>query len=83
MVFLCSLPIAAQDNPVKYTESNKGKFFVYWGGNRSWYSSSDIHFRGEDYDFTLHNVNAHDKPKGWHIDYINPARITIPQIDVA
>lgn len=82
MVVLCSLPVAAQDNPVKYTESNKGKFFVYWGGNRSWYSSSDIHFRGEDYDFTLHNVNAHDKPKGWHIDYINPARITIPQTNV-
>jgi hypothetical protein len=20
-----------------------------------------------------------DKPKGWHIDYINPARMTIPQ----
>jgi hypothetical protein len=22
---------------------------------------------------------AQDKPKGWHIDYVNPARMTIPQ----
>ena len=32
-----------------------------------------------DYDFTLYDVEAHDKPKGWHVDYINPARMTIPQ----
>src|SRR5690606_9848448 len=79
---MCSLSMTAQDNPVKYTENNKGKFFVYWGGNRSQYSSSDIRFQGEDYDFTLHETRAHDKPKGWHIDYINPARMTIPQTNL-
>ena len=65
--------------PEKYTAHNKGKFYFFWGGNRESYSKSDIRFRGEDYDFTLHNVTAHDKPKGWHCDFINPARMTIPQ----
>ena len=63
----------------KYTAHNKGKFFITWGGNRETYSKSDVTFRGKDYNFTLENIEAHDKPKGWHIDYINPVRITIPQ----
>lgn len=72
--------ISAQEvtlNP--YTSNNKGKFFIYWGGNRGYFSSSDIHFKGNDFDFTVHNAKAHDKPKGWHMDYINPTRMTIPQ----
>ena len=78
--FLLSLNLVAQDlEPVKYTASNKGKFFVSWGGNRESFSRSDIHFKGEDYDFTIQDVSAHDKPKGWHIDYINPTALTIPQ----
>ena len=64
---------------IKYTASNKGKVFVYWGGNRGSFSKSDITFKGENYNFTLNNVVSHDKPKGYHIDYINPARMTIPQ----
>ena len=63
----------------KYPTYNKGKFFISWGGNRDTYSNSDITFRGKDYNFTLENVEAHDKPKGWHVDYINPSRMTIPQ----
>ncbi|WP_417941008.1 hypothetical protein [Flavobacterium sp. RS13.1] len=68
--------IAIQD---KYTAHNKGKFFISWGGNRESYSKSDVTFRGKDYEFTVHDMEAHDKPKGWHIDYINPANMTIPQ----
>lgn len=64
---------------LKYTASNKGKIFISWGGNRDIYSNSDITFTGDDYNFTLYNVESHDKPKGWHIDYINPVRMTIPQ----
>ena len=67
------------DNPEKYTAKNKGKFYIFWGGNRESFSKSDIRFKGEDYDFTLYDVAAHDKPKGFHIDYFNPARMTIPQ----
>jgi hypothetical protein len=72
---LIDLPIQKE----KYTANNKGKIFIYWGGNRALYSNSDIRFSGADYDFTLYDVPAHDKPKGYHIDYINPSRITIPQ----
>lgn len=67
------------DNPEKYTAKNKGKFYIFWGGNRETYSKSDIRFKGADYDFTLYDVAANDKPKGFHIDYFNPARMTIPQ----
>jgi hypothetical protein len=63
----------------RYTANNRGKIFISWGGNRETYSKSNITFRGKDYNFTLENVAAHDKPKGWHIDYINPTRMTIPQ----
>lgn len=63
----------------RYTTHNKGKFYFFWGGNRDYYTKSDITFTGKDYNFTLENVEAHDKPKGWHADYINPANMTIPQ----
>jgi len=81
IVFLSTFA-SAQDTlvmPEKYTAHNKGKFYIYWGGNRETFSKSDITFSGTGYDFTLQDVSAHDKPKGWHIDYINPARMTIPQ----
>jgi len=68
--------------PMRYTASNKGKFYVYWGGNRESYTKSDIRFRGDNYDFTLMDVEASDKPKGWHVDYINPGRMTIPQTNL-
>ena len=63
----------------KYTAHNKGKFFVSWGGNRESYTKSDVTFTGKDYNFTIANMAARDKPKGWHVDYINPMRMTIPQ----
>ena len=63
----------------KYTAHNKGKFFIYWGGNRDYYTKSDITYQGDNYKFKIDNVTAHDKPKGWHIDYVNPSRMTIPQ----
>ncbi len=87
VLFFCAIfqHISAQDvqvNPEKYTTHNKGKFYIFWGGNREDYSKSDIRFKGKDYDFTLYNVDAHDKPKGFHIDYFNPIRMTIPQTNL-
>ena len=70
------------ENPEKYTAHNKGKFFVFWGGNRENFSNSDINFSGNGYNFTLYDVTAHDKPKGWHVDYVNPGRMTIPQTNL-
>lgn len=69
-------------DPSKYTAHNKGKMYIFWGGNRENFSKSDIRFKGADYDFTLYDVVAHDKPKGWHVDYVNPARMTIPQTNL-
>ena len=66
----------------KYTSTKKGKFFISWGGNRETYSKSDITFKGDDYNFTIKDATAIDKPKGWHTDYINPTRMTIPQTNV-
>ncbi len=83
---LCSLQTIIAQNFVteqeKYTEKNKGKFFISWGGNRESYSKSDITFKGDGYNFTLNNVKADDKPKGYHLDYLNPARMTIPQTNL-
>lgn len=79
MVFAQGFSQESNSIPSKYTDHNKGKIFIFWGGNRESYSKSDIHFKGADYDFTLYDVTAHDKPKGWSIDYINPTRLTIPQ----
>jgi hypothetical protein len=67
------------ENVEKYTAHNKGKFYLFWGGNRETFSKSDIRFKGADYDFTIYDVGTHDKPKGWHSDYINPTKMTIPQ----
>ncbi len=87
IIFIISAPLSQHgyaqkndiNNTLKYTASNKGKFFISWGGNRESFSKSDIRFKGIDYDFTIRDVSAKDKPKGWHIDYINPTKITIPQ----
>ena len=84
LLLAISANIYAQEtvNPEKYTSHNKGKFYFFWGGNRESFSKSDIHFTGDNYDFTLYDVAAHDKSKGWHIDYFNPTRITIPQTNL-
>lgn len=79
LFFTTIFSFAQEINTERYTAHNKGKFFVTWGGNRESYSKSDATFTGKDYNFTIDNMKAHDKPKGWHIDYINPAKMTIPQ----
>lgn len=58
----------------------KGTFYALWGWNRSGYTNSDIHFKGKDYKFTLHDVKAHDRQtKFSYYNYIRIDRITIPQ----
>ncbi len=67
------------DQPERFTAHNKGKFFISWGGNRETFTKSNVNFRGDNYNFTVEDMQAHDKGKGYHIDYINPTRMTIPQ----
>ena len=81
LTFFFSINTFAQNDTIKekYTAHNKGKFTISWGGNRGKYTESDIHFMGDDYNFLVLNAVAHDKPKGWQMDYIIPSRMTIPQ----
>lgn len=55
---------------------------LFWGWNESVYSNSDIHFKGNGYDFQLENVVAHDRqsPFRWNL-YFNPSKITVPQVN--
>ena len=64
-----------QDNPYQ-----KGNWFAYWGYNKSSYTNSDIHFTGDNYDFTLQNVFAHDRQTPFDPKiYFSPVKFTIPQ----
>ncbi len=70
----------SEDNKSVTEYSNKGRTYILWGWNRSWYTDSDIHFTGEGYDFTLSQVKAYDRQTPFGFDpYFNIGRITIPQ----
>lgn len=77
------LPESSYKNPKAYTANNKGKFYIYWGWNRGYFSRSDVHFRGDDYDFTLHKVKGNDRQSKFsYRDYFQLDRVTIPQTNV-
>ena len=83
ILLFSSLTVLGQQNK-KFSKKNKvvnkGKFFVYWGWNWSSYTDSDIRFKGKDYDFTLSDVKAQDRPTKFSVNnYFNPGNITIPQ----
>lgn len=79
-IFLFTSLANAQDISPKNHSSQRGQLYFYWGWNWGWYTKSDIHFKGESYDFTLHNVVAKDRQSHFGIDpYLKPARITVPQ----
>lgn len=68
---LCHCPSMAK--------AGKGTFYLTYGYNLDWFTKSDIHFRDlttENYDFTLYNVKAEDRP-GLK-DYFHQ-NLTIPQ----
>jgi hypothetical protein len=82
LFFFCSLSTIAQNDSItkeRYTAHNKGKFTISWGGNREKYTQSDITFKGDNYFFMVEDAVAHDKPKGWHVDYVMPGSMTKPQ----
>ncbi len=87
LVYLLSLlgVVAMQSLQAQNVESGekkkklKGEFFFEWGYHRDSYSRSDIHFEDHqtgDYDFTLHNAKASDKPD-W--DHFFHTPLTVPQ----
>ena len=67
-------------NSVSKQYNLKGSFYFYWGWNRSLYGTSNIHFTGSNYDFTLDKVHAKDRQSVWDPNiYLNPGNATIPQ----
>jgi len=72
-----------EDSESTYTytyNQNKGKAYVYWGWNRSYYTKSEIHFKGANYDFTLQDTHATDRQsKVSYRNYFQLDRVTIPQ----
>lgn len=66
-------------NAQKIEQGKKGEFFFYWGYNRSVFSKTNLHFNGPDYDFTLYDVKAKDKPSKFGLDYFHPTKFSIPQ----
>ncbi|MGX9986948.1 hypothetical protein [Soonwooa purpurea] len=70
----------AQTSQEDSSLTKKGKIFVFWGWNTAAYSDSNIHFKGDGYDFTLKRVSAHDRPTKFTFkDYFAPDNLTIPQ----
>ncbi|MGZ5188675.1 MAG: hypothetical protein ACXWB5_04480 [Kaistella sp.] len=61
--------------------SKKGQLFIFWGWNRAGFTNSDIHFKGNGYDFTLENVVAHDRPSELDWAYVDPGRMSTPQFN--
>lgn len=57
----------------------QGKFYFYWGYNRDAYTNSDIHFWGDGYNFTIHNVMARDEPEHALSTYIKLNTFTVPE----
>lgn len=79
LVIILFLTLAGFSLNAQTALQQKGKFFFYWGWNKSIYSNSTIHFKGDDYSFRLDKVKASDKQSEPSLDYINPARMTIAQ----
>ena len=74
-----SLYTFSQDEKVSTTISKKGSFYVFWGWNRDLFSKSDLAFKGNDYNFILHDVAAKDRQSKLDANiYLNPLNATIP-----
>jgi len=72
----------SQEQTIAPATGNKGKLYAYWGWNQDWFSNSNIHFEGPNYNFTLDKVQAWDNPASLTADnYANPVNMTIPQFN--
>lgn len=59
-----------------------GDVFITWGYNRASYNPSDIHFKGDDFDFTMYDVYARDMPEPFDSKvYFGITQLTIPQFN--
>jgi hypothetical protein len=81
---LFSLMNSVSAEEVQENIRQQGQWYGYWGWNRSQYSSSNIDFKGDDHNFTLHNADAQDRQNEVTTSsvfnrYLSPVNLTIPQ----
>lgn len=57
----------------------KNQLYFHWGWNGSGYNRSNIHFKGDDHNFTLHKVKASDRQSPFDEVYFDPGQLSIPQ----
>ena len=62
--------------------TQKNAMYFYWGYNRAIYGKSDITFYSDDYNFTLLDARAQDRPVRTFKTYVNPTTITVPQFNI-
>lgn len=74
--------VQAQDAEPHLIEEKRGSFFFYWGYNRSFYSKTNLHFNGPNYDFTVYDLEATDRPTKFGATYFKPSSLTVPQYNV-
>ena len=62
LLLLLSFQMSFAQNQTYFGDQlvRKGRFYAYLGWNRVAYTPSDMHFSGEDYEFTLSKVQAWD-----------------------
>jgi hypothetical protein len=82
-LFICLVfSILTRDLTAQNGASRKGKLYMYWGWNQSQYTTSDIRFHGNNYDFTLEKVIGRERQTPFDAKvYFNPGTITIPQVN--
>ncbi len=82
---LCLAFLAAAQRGKKKpkTSYNEGTMFVYYGFNRSFYTSNDLNLIGPGYNFTLEGSQAKDQPSPLNSGvYFNPLKLTVPQYNL-
>lgn len=65
VIAICVLPMLTAFSQQRNVPQNhrKGTIYLFWGWNTTAYGRSNLHFRGEDYDFTLYQVRGQDLPR--------------------
>lgn len=80
---LCSFVGFSQENQGLDKVKKTNRFYFEWGYNRAWHSKSDVHLKGDGYDYTLKNVTASDLPASFDPSvYFSLGKFSIPQFNV-
>jgi hypothetical protein len=90
LLLLSSIGISLHAEEIKESKAQeatindrKGRWNIQWGYNRSYYTASDINFRGPGYHYTLKSVTAKDKPESFKPEvYLDPTKFEIPQYNL-